>query len=151
MLQRYAYSILKDEEMANDAVQSVFVKWWEIKTDIKNIEEAKAYLFSSVYRFCLNITRHQKVKFRVSETIKREMPVHVEFQDSLSFNQMDIGIKAAIDSLPDQCRKIFQKSRFDEMRYADIAREMNLSVKTIEAQMGKALKYLRESLHEFIN
>jgi RNA polymerase sigma-70 factor, ECF subfamily len=70
--------------------------------------------------------------------------------DVNAYEELDHQIQSAIDSLPPQCQLIFRKSRWEEKRYAEIAEEMNLSVKTIEAQMGKALKILREKLKDYL-
>jgi RNA polymerase sigma-70 factor (ECF subfamily) len=144
-LHRYALTIVKSNDVASDAVQSVFVKWWEGQKQFGNREEAKAYLFTAVYRQCLNVIRNEKTRLVHKENYKYEMEVITQ-SDELELEQLDEQIKSTINDLPSQCRTIFVKSRFESKRYNEIADEMNLSVKTIEAQMSKALKILREKI-----
>jgi RNA polymerase sigma-70 factor (ECF subfamily) len=145
-LHRYAFTILKNSDQASDAVQSVFIKWWEAKTAIANLDEIRKYLFTAVYRSSLNVIRNEKVKQLHVVTYSQEQESETKFHDSAELEELDMQIKLAIESLPPQCRTIFYKSRFEEKKYAEIAADMNLSVKTIEVQMGKALKLLREKL-----
>ncbi|GHM99206.1 DNA-directed RNA polymerase sigma-70 factor [Cytophagales bacterium WSM2-2] len=146
-LHRYAYTFLKNTEQSSDAVQTVFIKWWETKTSPGGIDEARKYLFTAVYRTCLNVIRNEKVKQSHVNAYFQEQENETAFHDSTVLEELDVKIKVAIEGLPPQCRIIFCKSRLEEKKYAEIATEMNLSVKTIEAQMGKALKILREKLN----
>jgi RNA polymerase sigma-70 factor, ECF subfamily len=150
-LHRYAYTLLKDNEKANDAVQAIFAKWWETKTQMEHLHEAKAYLHTAVHRHCLNALRHEKVKFVYAESYKQQLVTNSNIlADVNAYEELDHQVRSAIDSLPPQCQLIFRKSRWEEKRYAEIAEEMNLSIKTIEAQMGKALKILREKLKDYL-
>jgi RNA polymerase sigma-70 factor, ECF subfamily len=150
-LHRYAYTLLKDNEKANDAVQAIFIKWWETKTQLEHLNEAKAYLHAAVHRHCLNVLRHEKVKVTHAESYRQQLVASSnELADVNTYEELDHQVRSAIDSLPPQCQLIFRKSRWEEKRYAEIAEEMNLSIKTIEAQMGKALKILREKLKDYL-
>lgn len=150
-LHRYAFTLLKDPDKAGDAVQSIFTKWWEMQTQLENQDAAKAYLYTAVYRHCLNVIRHEKIKLVHAESYAQELSAKSSvFANPGSFEELDHQVQTAIESLPSQCQLIFKKSRLEEKRYAEIAEEMNLSIKTIEAQMGKALKILREKLQDYI-
>lgn len=144
-LHRYAVTMVKSNDVASDTVQSVFVKWWESQKQFGNMDEAKAYLFTAVYRQCLNAIRNEKTRLVHKENYRYEMEV-VTQSDGLELEQLDEQIKSTIDDLPAQCKAIFVKSRFESKRYNEIAEEMSLSVKTVEAQMSKALKILREKI-----
>jgi len=146
-LHRYANTMVKSSDQANDAVQIVFIKWWEAKTVVGNLVETRKYLFTAVYRTCLNVIRNEKVKQSHVIAYFEEQENETKFHDSVVLEELDVKIKAVIENLPTQCRIIFCKSRLEEKKYAEIATEMNLSVKTVEAQMGKALKILREKLN----
>ncbi|MGC4022206.1 MAG: RNA polymerase sigma-70 factor [Cyclobacteriaceae bacterium] len=148
-LHRYAFTMLKDNAKASDAVQSVFLKWWENQTQVKDVNESKAYLYTAVYRTCLNNIRNEKSKVLISEEYLRQVG-KTSTEDSFEFGELNDYLKNTIDELPPQCRIIFCKSRFEEKKYAEIAEEMNLSIKTVEAQMGKALKHLRERLKIYL-
>lgn len=150
-LHRYAFTLLKDSDNANDAVQSIFTKWWEMQTQLENPDAAKAYLYTAVYRHCLNVIRHEKVRVLHAESYTHELSASSNaFANPNSYEELDHQVQSAIESLPSQCQLIFKKSRLEEKRYAEIAEEMNLSIKTIEAQMGKALKILREKLRDYL-
>jgi len=150
-LHRYAYTLVKDNEKASDMVQSVFLKWWENKTQIKSVSESKAYLYTAVYRTCLNQIRNDKTKMSLSENYHRQIDESISgIEEVMEFEELTERVQQAINELPPQCKIIFCKSRFEEKRYAEIADEMNLSIKTIEAQMGKALKHLREKLKIYL-
>jgi len=150
-LHRYAFSILKDGEKASDVVQSVFVKWWENQTQPGGSDDVKAYLFTAVYRTCLNALRDEKVRFLNSEAYLRSMgPTSNGSGELLEFEELNDHMQNSINELPPQCRIIFCKSRFEEKKYTEIAEEMNLSAKTVETQMGKALKFLRERLKIYL-
>jgi RNA polymerase sigma-70 factor (ECF subfamily) len=150
-LHRYAFTLLKDSDKASDAVQSIFTKWWEMQTQLENQDAAKAYLYTAIYRHCLNVIRHEKIKSVHSESYTREHSVHPNvFINPGSYEELDHQVQSAIESLPSQCQLIFKKSRLEEKRYVEIAEEMNLSIKTIESQMGKALKILRKKLQDYI-
>jgi len=149
-LHRYAFTLLKDNEMAHDAVQSVFVKWWETQKRI-DYNSIKPYLYTAVYRQCLNVIRNEKTKSLRYESYKYDHAASlIMSDDATALKELDDQIRETIDQLPPQCKVIFEKSRFEDKRYGEIADEMNLSVKTVEAQMGKALRILRERLKEYL-
>lgn len=144
-LHRYAFTLLKDSEEARDVTQQVFIKFWEKKEDLEVLESAKSYLYRSVYHQCLNKIRDQKVRLRYAAGVRQGKEEGV-FADETIAKETQHRIDRAIESLPTQCGVIFKKSRFEEKKYSEIAAELDLSVKTVEAQMSKALKLLREKL-----
>jgi RNA polymerase sigma-70 factor, ECF subfamily len=150
-LHAYAYTILKDDLVAEDIVQNVFFKVWE-KRELLEIESShKAYLYKAVYHDCLNYLKHKKVKAVHAMHVVRQSNDKVEnTSGKVLMTELKQRIQAALNELPEQCRTIFQMSRFEGLKYQEIADEMGLSVKTIENQMGKALKLLRIKLVEFL-
>ncbi|SEW37733.1 RNA polymerase sigma-70 factor [Chitinophaga arvensicola] len=143
VLHAYAYTILRDNDEAKDAVQAVFLKLWEKREELQEEQSVKSYLYTSVYHQCLNIVRHGKIKQKYIE--QSDVTAHEPGND-LTSKERSLQILREIDKLPDQCKLIFSKSRFEGMKYAEIAAELGLSVKTIEAQIGKALRILRKKL-----
>ncbi len=138
---RYAYTILRDEDEAKDAVQAIFLKLWEKGKDLDDNQSIKTYLYTSVHNYCLNIKRHQKVKDRHLATIKESI---YEMEDNMSRKEKHLQVMTSLENLlPPRCRQIFIMSRLDEKKYAEIAAELGISIKTVEIQMGKALKILR--------
>jgi RNA polymerase sigma-70 factor (ECF subfamily) len=146
-LHRYAFTILKDNEDAKDAVQAVFLKLWEKRTELDEEQSIKSYLYTSVYHYCLNIKRHDKIKNRY---VSENNGVAYDNSNDLVSKETNDQIMGHIADLSPQCKLIFSKSRFEGRKYAEIAAELGLSVKTVEAQMGKALKILRAKLFDIM-
>lgn len=150
-LHGYAYTILKDEIAAEEMVQNVFCKIWE-KKDLLNAETSiKAYLYRAVHNESLNYLKHQKVKAAYQMYAVQHMDTNESNASrKLMLWELEHKLYNALNELPQQCRTIFQMSRFQDMKYQEIANELNLSVKTVENQMGKALKILRTKLVDFL-
>jgi RNA polymerase sigma-70 factor, ECF subfamily len=146
-LYRYAFTLLKNNDDAKDAVQTVFVKLWEKRATVDEQQSVQSYLYTSVYHYCLNVKRNEKV--RKAHIQNNHTTQHI-FNDVLVSRENMKLITDALEDLPPQCKLIFFKSRFEKKKYAEIAQEMDLSVKTVEAQIGKALKILREKLSEVL-
>ncbi len=146
----YACSLLNDQPAAEEIVQQVFYKVWEKRADMVFDTSPKAYLYKSVYHDCLNLQKHLKVKKAYARHIIQTGTDASIGQVEMADKELGRRIQAAINSLPGQCRIIFQMSRFEELKYREIADRLQLSVKTVEAQMGKALKQLRKLLGDYI-
>ena len=149
-LVHYAKTILKDMDDSEDIVQQVFVSVWEKRLKIEIHPSLRALLYKSVHNACLNKIKQQQVR---SGYAKEVIQLHNEqgiTQDSIQQKELQHKIEAAMDMMPEQCAKIFKMSRFEQMKYQEIAEALNLSVKTIENQMGKALKIMREQLKEYL-
>ncbi len=144
----YAFTIVKDNDEAKDIVQSAFIKLWLKRNEVNIRTSAKSYLFTSVYHSSLNAVRDKKTKEKHTRSLSQfEL---LESSSGLEGKEALKRILSAIESLPPRCKEVFRKSRFEELKYAEIATEMNISVKTVEVQMGKALKTLRETLADMI-
>jgi len=144
----YAFTILKDADEAEDVVQSMFTKLWERRSELDIQHTVRSYLFRAVYNQCINLLEHRTVKRKHydhhvarGETIQRPEVFVDELEDN---------IRKVVDTLPPQCKTIFILSRFEELRYAEIAEKLNISVNTIQNQICKALKILREELNDTI-
>ncbi len=110
-----------------------------------------AYLYRSVYNESLNYLKHQKVRSAYRQHVGYTMKNETENAGKrLQLKELEGKLAQAMNDLPEQCRTIFQLSRFEELRYREIADRMGLSVKTVENQMGKALKILRVKLVDFL-
>jgi len=142
----YANRFMFSDEDAEEIVQEVFVKFWEKSDSIDPDSSVSAYLYRSVYNTCLNEIKHRKVKDSYKQYAKN-------FYANISYNEIEEKevqsekiklILIAIDELPPRCSEIFKLSRFEGLRYQEIATHLSISLKTVEVQMGKALKVLRE-------
>lgn len=147
----YATKFLKEKEGAEEIVQDIFFKLWEKRESLEINSSLKSYLFRSVHNRCLNQVKHIDIR----ENYKADNKARIRSEEenfSEHFNQFELQqqIKKAIDALPEQRQKIFKLSRFQGMKYREIAEQMELSEKTVEAQMSKALKTLREELKDYL-
>lgn len=148
-LVRYAYTMLNDMDEAEDRVQQVYVMLWEKRSTIEIHTSVRAFLYKTVHNTCLNKIKQQKVRSEYAKVV--QLNTKPDFQDEkLVEKELQKKIDDAINLLPEQCGKIFKMSRFEQMKYQEIADQMGLSIKTIENQMGKALKILREQLKEYL-
>jgi RNA polymerase sigma-70 factor (ECF subfamily) len=144
-LHAYASTILKDPDGAEDVVQQCFLKLWKRYEAHKAPESPAAYLYRAVYNDSLNVLKHQKVKM-AHEQYTRHTAREGSPESVSRIRELEAALDKALSELPEQCRSIFQLSRFEELKYREIAERLGLSVKTIEAQMGKALRLLRTKL-----
>jgi len=147
----YAWSYLKDTEEAEEVVQNTFVSMWE-KRDTLNIQtSAKSYLYAMVRNACLNLIKHQKIKQKyVGEELALATDGYESVTHEVSSRELEVRISNALETLPEQCRLVFKLSRFEELKYAEIAAHLNISVKTVENHMGKALRLMREQLKDYL-
>lgn len=145
MLVGYARKLLSEQGQAEDVVQQLFVNLWEKRNTIEVDGSWKSYLLRSTHNSCLNHIKHEKIKAEHADhTLATEATS--EQRDLLEEEEFKQKVKTSVRQLPPQCKKIFLMSRVQGKKYQQIADELNLSVKTIENQMGKALKMLREEL-----
>jgi RNA polymerase sigma-70 factor (ECF subfamily) len=149
-LHAYAYTIIKDDIMAEEMVQNVFFKLWEKKENIQVQQSLAAYLYRSVYNECLNYIKHQKVRAAHQVYVQKTGTESQDAADNANMKDLEKRLAEALNDLPEQCRTIFQMSRFEELKYREIADKLGIAVKTVENQMGKALKILRLKLVDFL-
>jgi RNA polymerase sigma-70 factor, ECF subfamily len=146
---QYAFTILKDMDEAEDIVQAMFIKIWEQRKNLEVKQSMQSYLFKSVYHKCINLIEHRGIKQKYQEHGKHVMKNEVQWPETFP-HELEDNIKSVINKLPPQCRTIFMMSRYEELRYAEIAAKLNISVNTIENQISKALKILREELKDVL-
>jgi len=150
-LHSYATVMLRDEDMAEEMVQGMFLKFWE-KRSLLNIQTSiKAYLYKCVYNDSMNYLKHQKIKTKYQDFAAYSMnSEHEAASSKVELTELERKLGEALNELPEHCRTIFQMSRFEELKYREIAEQLGLSIKTVENQMGKALKILRVKLADYV-
>ncbi len=147
----YANSILKEMDEAEEVVQNLFLSIWEKRSDLEISISLKSYLYRAVHNHCLNRIKHLKVREEYQQYAVNFYDASYEsVSQTVMKNELETKIEEAIKKLPEQCRLIFQMSRFEELKYHEIAEQLELSPKTVENQIGKALKILRVELAEYL-
>ncbi len=146
---RYCASIIKDKEDAKDIVQQAFVILWQKRNEHNFHTSAKSYLYKTVHNLSLNILKHNEIKNRYEKGTQQKEK-NILYQNKPEEAELMKMIEEALSRLPEQCGKIFRMSRINNLKYREIATALDISEKTVENQMGKALKLLRESLKEYL-
>jgi RNA polymerase sigma-70 factor (ECF subfamily) len=147
----YAFTILKDNDLAEDTVQNVFLRLWNHGAETGFQASLTAYLYRAVYNESMNVIKHEKVKLTHRQFVLHRMKNETDnAAKKILTSDLEQKLRKALNELPEQCRTIFQMSRFDELKYQEIAERLSISVKTVENQMGKALKLLRLKLVDFL-
>ncbi len=138
----FAQKYLGDRDSSESLVQEVFISMWEKRREL-DIRSLKGFLVVSVRNRCTNELKHQKVvrDYEKADNISQQIE-WPQYTETIYINR----INQVIDELPAQRQRIFRMSRMDGLKYREIAEKLNISPKTVEAQMGKALKYLRDRL-----
>jgi len=149
----FANKFLANPEEAQEVVQDMFLKIWEERHEIDPDDSLKSYVFKIVQNLCINRLRRKKVESKYAEIYKLVYLNHQEFSahESLLARELETKIVHTIHKLPTECRKVFELSRSEGLRYKEIAETLHISVKTVEAQMSKALRSLRLGLTDYIS
>jgi RNA polymerase sigma-70 factor (ECF subfamily) len=148
----FANKFLNDREEAQEIVQDVFAKIWEGRDDIDPENCLKSYLFKIAQNLSINKLRRLKVESKYSEVLKLVYIEQPEFSvhESLIVMELEEHISQSIEKLPTECRRIFELSRVEGLKYKEIAAKLNISIKTVEAQMSKAIRSLRIGLSDYL-
>lgn len=147
---------LLDANDAEEIVQDAFMKLWEIRSELSDQSNIKNFLYTLVKNNCLNQLRNKQNAARLIKNYHYlELQYNYEALEKMGdsffqFQELREKIDIAINALPDDLRVVFEMNRFQEMRYKDIAQKLNVSEKTIEARMTKALKILRNDLKDYL-
>ncbi len=141
-----------DIDAAKEIVHDVFLNLWTKRDNIDVTKAVKSYLYTSAYNRSLNHLRDNK-KFDKSAELENNSNTESvwNFSDHMDILELEEKINKTIESLPEKCREVFLMSRYDGLKYNEIAEKLNISVKTVETQMSKALLVLRDNLKEYLS
>jgi len=145
----FSRQFLNDDELAEETVQDLFVKMWEKRFSLSIDTSLEHYLFRAVRNLCINQIQHNKIRDRYAEEILKNTETGINAEDYFLEPDLKNKIEEAIGLLPPKRKEIFRLSREEGLKYKEIAGQLNISVKTVEAQMGLALKFLREELKDY--
>ena len=153
----YAREYVKKNEIAEEVVEDVFCKVWEKKSEIEINTSLKSYLYRSVSNSSINYikskqnnSRHNSEFIEIYEN-RIEISTSLDFtSDNLLTEELQEKIKIGIELLPEQCKVIFKMSRFENLKYIEIAEKLNISIKTVETQISRALTKMRLHLKDYL-
>jgi RNA polymerase sigma-70 factor (ECF subfamily) len=147
----FVQRFVRSPDLAEELVQDVFLKLWSKREQLAEIETFRTYLFRAARNTALNYLRRAKLerRWREEQGTDDDPPTTFAADDETVEQEVAAAVQEAINRLPPRCREIFLLSRDGGLTYAEIARSLEISVKTVETQMGRALKSLRASLHHF--
>ena len=154
-LLRFAMEYIGDRHEAENILQNVFMKLWEKRASLPMDTNLNAYLLTMVKNRCMDFLKHQQIvnRYHINRQaeLQREMDFNYYAISKFNPEQMDIEtleqlVEKAIGELPEQCRKVFEFSRYNGLKYKEIAERLGISVKTVETHMSNALKTLRITL-----
>lgn len=147
----FAFQFMKEQAASEEVVQEVFYKLWEKRQELNIRSSIKSYLFSSVRNSSLNQLKHLEVRDNFKSY--NEQQIHYfenQDYDILVSNELNSKIENSISKLPEERQRVFKLSRYEGKKYKEIADELGISIKTVEGQMSKALKFMRDELSEYL-
>lgn len=144
------YKIIPDTVLVEDLAQEVFLELWRKRSQIHITTSLKAYLRRAAVNKALNYIRDNRVKLTNQERAPEVRARQAGALQQMEADELQQVIDQAVDGLPDRCRIIFILSRFEGMTYHEIAEQLDISVKTVENQISKALRTLRDRLSPYL-
>lgn len=141
-----------DIDEAKDAVHTGFIKLWESRKILPADVPVKGYLYKIVTNVCIDILRHQRIKHKHEQYMLQtgsDNGIQNSF-DNPDAKHLASDIYKAVAELPEQMRKVFELSRYEGLKYSEISSHLNISVKTVETQMSRALVKLRRKLSNYL-
>jgi RNA polymerase sigma-70 factor (ECF subfamily) len=138
--------MLKKEAAAEDVVQEVFIKLWDKRDTLDGVNNIKSYLFQATKNSSLNWLKSKKNQNESINDVNFTHGSSNNIEEQIEFEETQNKITQALSLLPTKCKAVFLLSRNEDKTYKEIAEGLNISVKTVENHMGKALKILRSEL-----
>ena len=150
-LVRYAKTLIKDHDTAEEIVQDLFFRLWQDREKLNIESSLNGYLFRSVHNRCLHYIEHNKVVERHAEEMSYQPARNPgKSSDILNYKELQEKIARILERLPERCGKIFYMNRFEGLKYSEIAEKLSVSVKTVEANMGRALKGIQKRINRIM-
>ncbi len=146
----YILGVSGDSKLAEEIAQRAFIKMWEKREKLRIRENGlKKYFFKIAYNLFIDSKRNRKKQFKLLEHLKQEVYSNIVEVDASLFEEKLKLVEAEIDKLPEQCKKVFVLGKKEGFKYQEISEQLDISIKTVEVHMSKALKKLRTQLSLF--
>lgn len=150
-LNAYALTLINDHSMAQDIVQNVFLKTWKTRNKLNPEFSIQSFLYKSIYNEFINSYQQNKAMMLLQQKYAESMHQVVETTDESSIERMLVIINREIQNLPPKCQQVFILSKKEGLTNIEIAEHLDISIKTVEAQISKAFKILKEKLKDNYN
>jgi RNA polymerase sigma-70 factor (ECF subfamily) len=150
ILVRVATALLREIDAAEEVAQDVMLELWRRRHLLDTDVSLRAYLLRSIRNRSLNHLRHLRVRRQSEAEIEATYHAPLGSDQPIVAKELSDALQSAIRELPPRCREVFELSRMHGLKYAEIAEALEISQKTVEAQMGKALKLMRQRLVEWL-
>jgi RNA polymerase sigma-70 factor, ECF subfamily len=149
----FAFKFLKDMDLAEDIVQEFFYNFWKNREEFSLKLSLNSYLYRSIRNNSLHLLGHLAIRQKYADELKNEIneQTYSIEQDGPEINEINKAIDETLRQLPERCSRVFKMNRFEGKKYREIAEILSISIKTVEADMGKALQIFRKSLKEYKN
>lgn len=156
-IQSFCVQFIYDAEEAENMAQEAFLNLWQNRENVDSINGIQSFLYTYSKSKCLNLIRHNKVKDKFKNDLlnQKERELDIEVLNSISFDTLELTeleriIQESISDLPPKTREVFIKKRFENKKNSEIAEEMQVTLKAVEAHMTKALKILKTKLSDYL-
>jgi len=146
----YALRFVKTKDLSEEIVQNLFCHIWENRKELNIHTSIKAYLYRSTYHNALQVLRKIGSHNKYKEYVKHHFTENDSSINKLEEKEINRIVQQTLSSLPQRCGTIFKMSRFEGLKYQEIAQKLSISIKTVEANMGKALKAFRHNLKDYM-
>ncbi|MGX1929629.1 RNA polymerase sigma-70 factor [Flagellimonas sp. 2504JD4-2] len=154
----FCMQFIGDLDESKNVTQDAFVNLWLNREKVKEPKGVRSFLYTSAKSNCLNLLRHKKVvhKYNNQYIKQRERQINLEVLRAMEFDtatlsELEILIQNAIKKLPERCKHVFNMRRLDNKKNQEIAEELSISVKAVEANMTRAMRSLKHSLSNYIS
>lgn len=151
-LYHYAMSIVGERDAAEEIVEELFYVIWRDRGKLDIFRSTKSYLYTSVWNSCIQYIRQRQKENECYQNMQQLLPGYTDsLEEETEYHELQALVEACLTKMPDRCRQVFQMHRTEGLKYTEIANKLDISVKTVEAAISKALNILRKEIESYYN